>query len=282
VPKNTLIAWERRYGIVSPVRTESGYRVYSDRDLAVLRRVQSLLDQGYKVGEACQIVLDEPAPAPAGAARPAPSDIVALTAVKDEVLTHLLAFDRAEADRAAVRLLVVPVEVVIDAVFFPLLREVGRAWEEGRVSVVQEHFVSAWCRERLLVMLNGLQAVGAPGPEVTCATPAGERHELGLLALALRLALRGFRVVYLGADVPTDELVAHVNARRPMALCLSVVHVGAPGELRARLRDLRARIDARVRIAVGGRATEEPGLEVEGITLAGHGLPAWLAVGTRA
>jgi DNA-binding transcriptional MerR regulator/methylmalonyl-CoA mutase cobalamin-binding subunit len=279
IPKNTLIAWERRYRIVDPDRTDGGYRVYSDRDVAVLRRVQTLLDQGYKIGEACHIVLDEADRVPVEPVRPAATDLAALAAIKDQLKERLLVFDRAGADRIGTRLVVVPFEAVIDAVYFPLLREVGQAWEAGRVSVVQEHYITAYCREKLLVMLNAVQSGLTSSPEITCATPPGEHHELGLLALALRLALRGFRVVYLGTNVPTTDLAEHVNKRRPAGLCLSMVHGREPAEILAYLRDLRMRVDPAVRVVVGGRATEGHALDVEGVELAGHGLPAWLETG---
>jgi DNA-binding transcriptional MerR regulator/methylmalonyl-CoA mutase cobalamin-binding subunit len=282
IPKNTLIAWERRYGIVDPDRTDGGYRVYSDRDVAVLRRVQTLLDQGYKIGEACHIVLDEADRMPVEMVRPAATDLAALSALKEQLKERLLVFDRAGADRVGTRLVVVPFEAVIDAVYFPLLREVGQAWETGRVTVVQEHYVTAYCREKLLVMLNASQSGATWAPEITCATPPGEHHELGLLALALRLALRGFRVVYLGTNVPTSDLADHVNRRRPAALCLSMVHAHEPAEILAYLRDLRMRVDPSVRVVVGGRATEGHALEVEGVELGGHALPTWLETGPSA
>lgn len=283
IPKNTLIAWERRYQIVDPSRTPSGYRVYSDEDLVRLRRVQSLLDQGYKVGEACRIVLEEnvhvlpltpPAPLPE-------TDRAALASVKEDLKVRLLAFDRDGADRVVGRLVMVPIEQVIDEVYFPLLRDVGQGWELGRITVVQEHYVTAYCREKLLVLLNSVRATSSTAPEIVCATPPGEQHELGLLALALRLALRGFRVTYLGTNVPTAELVAHLNARAPAALCLSMVHSRPPSEMMAYAKELRSKVSAQVRIAIGGRAADDAELDVPGVSFNGHGLPAWLEAGQQ-
>lgn len=282
IPKNTLIAWERRYQIVDPTRTDSGYRVYSERDVARLRRVQSLLDQGYKIGEACKIVLDAGAPdlgVLSGAPDVPDTDRAALAQARSELKDHLLAFDRASADRIVARLVFLPYETVIDEVYFPLLREVGTGWELGRISVVQEHYISAYCREKMLVMLNAAQSQGASTAEITCATPPGEHHELGLLAMSLRLTLRGFRVVYLGTNVPTQELVQHVERRRPYAVCLSMVHSRPTQEIVDYTTELRRRIPMDVKIAIGGRAVEEVEATVEGVTFVGHALPAFLAKG---
>lgn len=282
IPKNTLIAWERRYQIVDPERTGSGYRVYSDADIARLRRVQGLLDQGYKVGEACRIVLEEKVhllpqtDRPEEASSVHDTDRAALAALKDELQEHLLAFDREGADHVVARLVMVPFEQAIDEVYFPLLREVGQQWELGRVSVVQEHYATAYCREKLLVMLNSVQSRRQGAPEIVCATPPGEHHELGLLALALRLAIRGFRITYLGTNVPTAELIDHVNKRHPDALCLSMIHSRPKAEISAFAREVRQRVDDGVRIALGGRAAADPDLLVDGVALCGHGLPRWL------
>lgn len=282
IPKNTLIAWERRYGIVDPDRTESGYRMYSDADVATLREVQRLLDQGYKVGEACRIILHRDAPRNGVAHTPRPegnlpSDRAALVDLRDQLKTHLLAFDRPAADRVATRLLMVPFEQAMDDVYFPLMREIGAGWEAGRITVVQEHFVTAYCREKLLVMLHSVQSAADRSGEVTCATPPGEHHELGLLGLALRLALRGWRVVYLGANVPTGDLVRHVVSRKPAALCLSLVHGRPRGEVLDYARELRSQIPDTIRIAMGGRATVDIDEgAVEGVDFTGHGLPSWL------
>lgn len=284
IPKNTLIAWERRYAIVEPSRTDAGYRIYSDGDVATLRRVQALLDQGYKIGEACRIVLSEgpsASPEPSVGIDVPETDRAALAQARQELKDHLLSFDRAAADRVVGRLVLLPYETVIDEVYFPLLREVGTGWELGRITVVQEHYVTAYCREKLLVMLNAVQANATHAPEVTCATPPGEHHELGLLALALRLALRGFRILYLGTNVPTQELVRHLETRRPMALCLSMVHSRPSQEILDYASDLRRRVPDEVRLAIGGRAVEEVDEAVDGVTFVGHELPEFLHTGSR-
>lgn len=282
VPKNTLIAWERRYQVVDPERTSSGYRVYSDADVAILKRVRELTEQGYKAGEACRLVKrDQMAPAPAQAV--SASGEAALTAIRVALQDRLLAFDREGADRVVMRLLMVPFERCLDEVYFPLLHDVGDCWQAGTITVVQEHYVTAFCREKLLVMLHSVQAGIGSAPEITCATPPGEHHELGLLAVALRLVLRGYRVVYLGTNVPTAALCQHVEARRPAGLCLSMVHAHPEAELVDYARELRRRVPKSVPIAIGGRAVAEASLpDIPGVTFCGHVLPPWLTEPARA
>lgn len=275
VPRNTLIAWERRLGIVDPERTDGGYRAYSDADVERLRRLRDLVGSGLKVSEAWALMQrDQRAPVVPVVWEPAL--VSAMGNLRGELARHLLSFDRDGAERASVALLMVPFEAQLEEVFYPLLTEVGEAWAAGNATIAQEHFVSAWVRERLLLMLHAVSGANARGPEITCATPAGETHELGLIGLAVRLALRQFRVVLLGADVPLADLVRHAEERQPYGICLSMVQARPAGEIAAYLRDLRRRLPTGVRLAVGGRATAlAPIVDVPGVAVCGDALPPW-------
>jgi len=275
VPRNTLIAWERRLGIVDPERTDGGYRAYSDADVDRLRRLRDLVASGLKVSEAWALMQRDQR-APVAPVVWEPELLSAMGNLRSELGQRLLAFDREGAERAAIALLMVPFEAQLEEVFYPMLTTVGEEWAAGRVSIAQEHFVSAWVRERLLIMLHAVSGANANGPEITCATPAGETHELGLIGLAVRLALRQFRVVLLGADVPIADLVRHAEERQPYGICLSMVQARPVSEIAAYLRDLRRRVPTGVRLAVGGRATAlAPILDVPGVAVCGNELPPW-------
>ena len=275
VPRNTLIAWERRLGIVDPDRTDGGYRAYSDTDVARLRRLKELVDSGLKVSEAWALM--QRTDATPIVPRPAPID--GLDVLRHELTSALLAFDGARADAVAMGLLVMPIESQLDDLFFPLLTEVGERWAHGEVAVAQEHYVSAWCRERMLMMLRSVMPTSKGALEVTCATPAGERHELGLIGIAVRLALRQFRVVLLGTDVPMADLVTHAEERAPFGMCLSMVHMRPASEITSFAKELRRRVPTGVRLALGGRAVNvDPPLEVPGVAICAEGVPPWAEV----
>ncbi len=275
VPRNTLIAWERRYSIVEPARTRSGYRTYSEEQVATLRRVKALVDDGFRVGDACRIIRSQPLaeepPRAEESGGPA-----SMEEIREVLRQKLLCFDRERSDEIAAGLVMVPFERVMHEVYFPLLHKVGDDWEHGRITVVQEHFVTAWCREKLIVMLHTVRAAPTTAPEVVCATPPGEMHELGLLAFAVRLSIRGFRVTYLGSNVPTDDLVEHVRERKPFAVCLSMVHGRPASELATYARELRRRVPEGVRISLGGRAIADAPPSVEGVTFHWASLPVWM------
>ena len=119
----------------------------------------------------------------------------------------------------------------IDAVFFPMLRSVGEGWCSGTISIAQEHYVSAYCRERLVAMLLSLECGPRNGPLVVCAGFPGERHDLSLIALSVFLAMRGKRILFLGADVPLQELQNLIREQRPEMPCVSTLVPRSPEEL---------------------------------------------------
>lgn len=247
IPKNTLIAWERRYGQPAPERTPSGYRVYSDDDVALLGRIQELRAQGYRISEALDLVGHDPP-------RTKPS-ASGLDGIREALLEALLRYDLNQAEALSRAVLTVPYASRIDELLLPMVQEVGHRWQVGTVSVVQEHLVSGWARERLLAMMRSQEPRGPGAPEAVCATLPGERHEFGLLGAAFHLAQAGFRVVYLGCDVPLAQLRAVLVDRRPDVMALSAVLERPDVDLLTRAGEL-ADCLPKGRILVGGRAAE--------------------------
>lgn len=245
----TLRAWERRYRLVDPERTAKGYRLYTENDVARLRRVKELVDEGLKIGEAVELVRRTiPALLPPDADAEGPMDELRVT-LRDA----LLALDREAALRTWDRMAHVSPVRQVDEVLLPLMSELGEMWASQHATVAQEHFASAFVRERMVLMREELDGAGAASPEAVCATPPGERHEFGVMAAALHLSARGWRVVYLGTDVPLDELAAVVRERRPALLCVSVVNPVELADWKSLSRSLRDAAPPETEVAVGGR-----------------------------
>ena len=214
VPRNTLIAWERRYGAVCPDRTQSGHRRYSSEDIATLQAIVALMGEGLRISEAVEIVRGEPekAPAEAGATR----------SLVEPLIKSLLAYDQDGAARVWRGAEGMSFQARIHDVVLPGLRLLGDGWTAGVVSVAQEHYASDFFRRQLMGMLLALDHGPIGGPRVVCACPDGESHELGLLSAAVLLALRGCRVVWLGASVPQTDLVGVVRELLPIRVVIAV------------------------------------------------------------
>ncbi|HYJ79002.1 MAG TPA: MerR family transcriptional regulator, partial [Longimicrobiaceae bacterium] len=242
----TLRAWERRYQLVAPARTGAGYRVYSDEDVATLTRIKRLTDEGLTIGEAISRARRACCALAAGARAPAVAE------VRCELREALLRFDRPGALTAWARAAHLPSERRAEELLLAMMREVGDLWEQGDACVAQEHFASGFVHEQLGRMIAELGGGGAGGPEGVCAGFPGERHELGLLAAALRLAGAGWRVLYLGADVPLAETRQVVRARHPALLCTSAVVRQSPGDFRTLAEDLRALAPRETAVVMGG------------------------------
>jgi DNA-binding transcriptional MerR regulator len=217
IPVETLRTWERRYRSPKPVRKPSGHRLYPAASVEHLRRVGRLLAQGYRPGEILGLSLreldsllsiSEPRP------KSSPEDPQA-SAFDDEQLRRSLETAlqaAADLDESLVRELranwirLGPLRFLQDYAG-PLMVAIGRAWREKTLEIRHEHFASA-------CVLDFLREVREPfdqqarGPRLAATMLPGDIHEGGLLMVSALLAYRGYRVVYLGAGMPLDQIAA--------------------------------------------------------------------------
>jgi MerR family transcriptional regulator, light-induced transcriptional regulator len=228
IPRNTLIAWERRYGVVRPTRHENGYRSYSDEDISRLMRIKNAQAAGLKVSEAMAL-LERPEAAALSAQVTPSADVPLPTAdgqlalLRDALVRALIDYDKDAANRIIAQLTPLPFSLRLETVYFPALRDIGDRWERGDISIVQEHYASSILRSHFASLLV---AVGPSNPRAlhaACTTFPGDLHEMSALALAIQLSLDGWRVSYLGPNLPSEEVVRFVQQQQPRLLCVSVV-----------------------------------------------------------
>jgi MerR family transcriptional regulator, light-induced transcriptional regulator len=214
VSPQLLRAWEQRYGLLSPTRSEGGFRLYSAEDEQRVTLMRAHLERGLSAAEAARLTLaDEAAPAPV-------SEAPALERGARDLRAALDALEESAAQAALDRLLSgFSVELVLGEVVLPYLRELGERWERGEASVAQEHFATQVLRGRLLGLARGWDR-GA-GPRALLACVPGEQHDLGLIAFGLALRDRGWRITFLGPDTPLDTLADAVAQLRPAAVVLA-------------------------------------------------------------
>jgi DNA-binding transcriptional MerR regulator len=242
VTPDLLRVWERRYGLLSPERSSGGFRLYSAEDDDRVGAMRRHLAQGYSAAVAARMVLDAPS------APPVADRDVALADARAELGAALEEFLDVEAQGVIDRLLATfSVEVVLRDVVLPYVRSLGDRWEDGTLTIAQEHFASAVLRGRLLGLARGFD-VGS-GPRALLACPSDEHHDLGLLCFGIGLREHGWRITYLGADTPIDTL-----RDTAMRLGPDLVVICAEREepLRAVVREI-ADLSQTHRVALAGR-----------------------------
>ncbi|MGD8727316.1 MAG: MerR family transcriptional regulator [Gemmatimonadales bacterium] len=256
---DVLRAWERRYGAVEPERSPSGRRLYSDDDIERLRLLKRAADAGRSIGQiashdtealAAMVRDDEVQEAEAPHLEPAGPDDAAARQLVAEAMEAVGAMDVARLDAALRRDSVEMSELEFTQhVLAPLLHQIGDQWHAGTLSVAHEHVASAVTRRVVGDML-----ADSPGreamPLIVVATPSGERHEFGALMAAATAAAAGWRVVYLGPDIPADSIAVAAERHAPRLVALSVVN--APPALEE-VAELRRRLPKDTTLVLGGR-----------------------------
>jgi len=267
----TLRAWERRYGLIQPQRTDKGHRLYSAADIERIREVLRLVEEGVSIGQVRSALQ---------AGESAPVDTSGDTTWQDyraRMIASIEQFDEAGLEEVYNEALALyPIEIVTRRLLVPLLKELGLRWETAIGSVAEEHFFGVYMRNKLGARFHHRQ--GNPrGPRLVAACLPGELHEIGLLLFALAAHNRGFQIVLLGADMPLQEipLVAH------RAKCDAVVLTGTiqPSHdlLTNQLPGLVAK--AMVPVFIGGKTAQR---FADAITAAGaHAVGDDLVLGLR-
>lgn len=215
VAVSLIRAWERRYGVLRPARTPSGYRLYDDDAIARLRAMRGLIERGWSARQAAAEVLEqETAPRPRAIdSRARGSTLIAAAGRYD-----LAAVEGALDDlfgRGSF-------EAVIDDLVLPAAAMLGNAWAEGQIDVAAEHLASSALSRRLSALFDQGGLPGS-GRQVLVGLPADSRHELGALAFAVALRRLGVDVLYLGADVPVESWVDAATESAAEAAVVGVV-----------------------------------------------------------
>jgi len=240
VSDHLLRAWESRYGLLQPVRSPGGFRLYSEADESRVRRMQAYLADGLSAAEAARAALTDGAALdrvrPAEPLRAASAGIDSRAALRQA----LDSFDEPAAQAVLDRLLAdLSVPTVLRDVVLPYLADLGELWERGTVSVAQEHFASNVIRGRLGGLARGWGS--GHGPRALLACPPGELHDLALMVFGIVLNRNGWRIEYLGASTPVDELERAVDASHPDLVVLAATLRGTLEPLRPALASLARR-----------------------------------------
>lgn len=254
---HAIRVWERRYGAATPNRAPGGARLYTDEDVRRFRLIHQLITRGYATRAIASLSLAklsalaspelDPSSTPDERGEP---DQGARVVIED-LLRAITDMKIDAAERVLLRASneFSPRELVT-SVLAPALAEIGARWASGELCTASEHAASAMLRTRLGVMLAA-QPVGNAAP-VVCTTPAGEQHELGALLVAVLIAMRGRRAIFLGANLPAGQIAEAARMSRASGVALSLVSLPAAAA-RRELSLIAAALPSNVAILLGGR-----------------------------
>jgi len=234
----TLRAWERRYGVVSPQRSDGGYRLYGPEDVRALAIMNSLVNEGWSAREAAaettrrlssRDAAGHEAPFGRGDREVRGGRVAPLRPggryQSEDAEAFIRAAERLDSASATAvldaRFALGTFEHVVDDWLMPTLALVGEAWAHGRLTVAGEHLVS-YAVQRRLAAAYEVASGRADGPTLLIGLPPGARHELGLLAFAVAARRAGFTTVYVGADLPVEDWLRAIEARRAAGMVMAV------------------------------------------------------------
>jgi MerR family transcriptional regulator, light-induced transcriptional regulator len=262
-----LRAWERRYGVVEPVRSETGQRLYTDADIERLRLLRLATQSGRAIGQvadlgssALEALVREDEDALASSWRPTstmPPLPPTVSPHLEEAKAAVRALDGARLESTLTRTMVaLSAERFLDDVVAPLLRFLGSGWAEGTLTIAHEHLASAVLR-RVLGVLTGASDPSGTAPVIVTATPTRQVHEFGALLAAATAGASGWRVVYLGADLPARDIASAARQSGAHVVALSLVFPDDDPFLAEELRLVRNGIGWETELLVGGAAAAD-------------------------
>lgn len=245
----TLRAWERRYGVGRPTRTESGYRLYDEGALGAIRSMQMLLDAGWAPRQAAAEVLRLAAQADGSIVTTAGATVrssghegflAAASAMDDAAMRRVLDDGFASGS----------FEQAFDQWMAPALRALGEAWVAGRFDIAAEHFASAAVMRRLSAAYEA--AVPPQGAaRVLVGLVPGAFHEVGALAFATAAKRAGIAAVYVGANLPEAAWLQAIEQEPVAGIALSLARDADVPPARSLIAQVRQRHPLVV-TAVGG------------------------------
>lgn len=247
--------WEHRYNAITPTRTETNRRLYSDTDVERLVLLRKATQAGHKISHLSKLPLDRLraiadstpdrrplSPGPAVADVTVAQCLEAVHQLDGRALERLLAQAALKQSHTA----------IIESLIVPLMEQVGELWHNGTLRPANEHLATAVVRS-FVASITEAYPLSSSAPRVIVTTPAGQWHELGALVATATAAAQGWHVTYLGANLPADDIAAAATQTQATLVALSIVYPGDDPNVGHELRKLRRLLGAGVQLLVGGR-----------------------------
>jgi DNA-binding transcriptional MerR regulator len=213
VKAHTIRIWEKRYGIVEPKRTESNIRFYCDTDVKKLMNVSILLHHGYKISKlACLDAVDLSRKV---------LEVTMISNAQDSQIENLVVamieMDESKFEKILnMSIMKEGFENTVFKVLYPFFERIGILWQAGSINPSHEHFISNLVKQKIYVAIDSVPVPsGNETKKFLLFLPEWELHDLGLLVYDYLIKSRGFKVIYLGQNVPEDDVCSVTDFLQP-------------------------------------------------------------------
>ncbi|NWK57127.1 MerR family transcriptional regulator [Verrucomicrobiaceae bacterium N1E253] len=254
---HVLRVWEKRYGAVTPKRTETNRRLYSDADIARLQTLATLVEKGYAISQIAKLKDADlhdllGSVASSNERRELERNTDQSKQFIQQAVSAIRQYDqkRLESifDEASLRL---GYSGLLELVIIPVMQHVGDDWANGRLTSAGEHAATSFVKEYLAHSVRSF-AIEEHAPVLVATTPAGQMHELGAFIGSCLARKNGWKIVYLGPSLPADEIAGAVIEAKADALLLSIVYPIDDPKMDSQLIRLRKQLPEQTPILVGG------------------------------
>ena len=259
----TLRAWERRYDLLDPDRLDNNYRLYSERDIQIIRWITHRLDEGLTISSAVREYKDlrgqgiwpESLPSviiPTPSKKPQHSPKVFAEKLYQSLVIH----NQSEAKNIIDSIQsMFDIKIIFFDIFYPVLYEIGEAWTRGEIRIATEHFASNFIRGILLNLLQAFPVYSA-APKLLIGCAPEEYHEIAPLMLSVLLRREGYQVEFLGADLPVDDMVLYAEDVSPAMIILSASFEHSARPL-FKMQTMLDKLPSQPKLGFGGRYFNE-------------------------
>ena len=250
VPTTTLRAWERRHGLLKPSRTPKGHRLYSSQDVDLINEIVKLLKANHTISEAIRIVNN-------------PELRTTVSSYSDghwqgyqqRMIKSIENFNTDNLDRTYNEALsIYPIDMVTEHVIIPILKTLGERWDSREAGIAEEHFFSAFLRNKLGARLHH-ESTRTKGSKILVSCLPGEHHELGLLLFSIAALGHGYQILYLGTNMPVEQLPIVAERTQVAALLISATSVDSwTDDLTSKLKQCINTVN--IPVVFGGRFSD--------------------------
>ncbi|MCX7736069.1 MAG: MerR family transcriptional regulator [Candidatus Kapabacteria bacterium] len=257
--KNVIRAWELRYKALLPLRTDSNRRLYTEEDIEKLKLLNDLTHQGFRIGSIANLSNEELKylfDKSIKEQKNVRSDNDNYNEIISKFIKLTKEFDerkiRQSLDDLNVRL---PKKIIITEIILPLFQIIGDMWRDGRLRISHEHFATAIFKNFLLDMKES-EYITEYAPKIIVCTPVGQHHELAATAIAVLATTIGYNTIYLGANVPSEDIASAANQSNSKYVILSIIYPENDSIIINNLKKLRSYLPE-TDILVGGNLKNE-------------------------